>query len=278
MRSDRSYASEAILTADLLEIRGRGKSFRVAPGRNREFWNEANSGVWEPETYETFERFIRPDRDYIDIGSWIGPTVLFGCQFARRAFAVEPDPVAFADLSANVSANPFSNIQLFNGCIAEKSGKVAFGSQGDGGDSMSSMLFASGKTRWTVDALSFDDFLRAHQVGDVGFLKMDIEGGEYGVLPTMLPYLQKHRPTLHLSLHPCFLAPGDNLSYLGKLRRAGETLGPTLELLRSLGFYRNIFDTHGRKLGLAAMALLCCKAAFSVIATDSDWTPVKVAA
>lgn len=56
-----------------------------------------------------------------------------------------------------------------------------------------------------------------------------------------------------------------------------ETLGPTLALLRSLGFYRNMFDTHGNKLGLAGMALLCRKAAFSVVATDSEWTLAKTA-
>src|SRR6185312_4907037 len=90
------------------------------------------------------------------------------------------------------------NVELVEACITRRSGSVAFGNCGEGGDSVSSLLFGNRRTHWTVQALSFEDFLRRYQIGDCSFIKMDIEGGEYALLPSMRGYLRAHRPTVHL--------------------------------------------------------------------------------
>ena len=40
---------------------------------------------------------------------------------------------------------------------------------------------------------------------NVGFIKMDIEGGEMIVIPAMSEFLKLNKPVLYLSLHFCFL-------------------------------------------------------------------------
>ena len=69
-----------------LSVFAHRRAFRVqaADGR-RDFWRRVGSGLWEPQTFEVFERFLRPDRSYVDIGAWIGPTVLYGAMLSRRA-------------------------------------------------------------------------------------------------------------------------------------------------------------------------------------------------
>jgi FkbM family methyltransferase len=257
----------------MMDIEVRGRQFRVDPGRNAAFWQQVASGQWESATFAVFERFLDPAHTYLDIGCWIGPTLLYGCQLAARAYAVEPDPIAFEELQRNVALNrPTSDrVQLANLCIARKSGEVAFGSRGAGGDSTSSLLFGKKRTHWTVKALSFADFIREYGIAECNFIKMDIEGGEYLVLPGMRDYLHTHRPTLHLSLHPCYL----KLRPLGLPGRWLARLLGTWRILRCTRFYRYRYDQQGRPVSAARLLWLCrAKISLDIVLTDRPWPQV----
>ncbi|HEX4051901.1 MAG TPA: FkbM family methyltransferase [Steroidobacteraceae bacterium] len=253
-----------------MQLTLRGQPLRVDAARHGAFWNEVAQGSWEPSTFDIFERFLSADHVYLDIGCWIGPTLLYGCQIARSAYGLEPDPLAYKELERNIELNrPLSdNVRLANLCIATHSGEVAFGSRGAGGDSTSSLLFGKKKTHWTVKALTFADFLAQYAIRDVNFIKMDIEGGEYAIIPTMADWLRAHRPTLHLSLHPCYL----KLKPLGPLGRLIRRLTETRRLLHTLRFYRHIYDHHGRELS-ARQVLWACRAKISldIVLTDLPW-------
>ena len=80
-------------------------AFAVEPGAHRRFWERVARGDWEPETFVIFDRFIREDTLFVDIGAWIGSTALYGVQRADLCIAFEPDPVAFAELEINVAVN-----------------------------------------------------------------------------------------------------------------------------------------------------------------------------
>lgn len=183
------------------------KSFFVtvpdAPGA-KNFWDLVQKGGWEWETYKIFDQFLDKEHSYIDIGAWIGPTVLYGCQVARHCYAIEPDDVAFKILVENINLNPGlkSKIALFNGCISNVSGDEKLGTKTSFGDSMSSISFVEPTSYLTVKSLTLDEFAETNDIRDCNFIKMDIEGGESLVLPNMKTYLQKNRPTLFLSLHP----------------------------------------------------------------------------
>jgi FkbM family methyltransferase len=257
-----------------LRISQRGKSFAVCPGRATVFWDLVSRGAWEPETFTIFDRFLDRDHSYIDIGSWIGPTLLYACQIARRAYGIEPDPVAFEELKQNIALNTpiVDNVRLFNGCVAPKSGQVHFGSRSEAGDSTSSLLFAKGKTKWTVEGLCFEEFIRQNEISDCNFIKMDIEGGEYRVLPTMKRYLKANRPTLHVSLHPLFLGDLDNNRLWHKIARLMSRLLGTLRIIQSVRFYRHLYDHHGRAITFLRLLWVCRKSVcLDVVLTDHEW-------
>ena len=176
---------------------------------NDKFWHSFGKNGWENYTYIAFDVFLKKNRSYIDIGAWIGPTVLYGCQRAKCCYAIEPDPVAFKILQDNISLNPClkNKITLFNGCLGETCGLVglgiSFGLNDCGfGDSVSSMLFPESEKSLTVNSLTIEKLTERYNIEDCNFLKMDIEGGETILLPSMKDYLQKNKPTLHISLHP----------------------------------------------------------------------------
>ena len=253
-----------------MTVRLGGRALQVARGRNDAFWQRAQQGDWEPDTFRIFERFLDREHSYLDIGAWIGPTLLYGCQLARRAWGIEPDPLAFPELEHNIEANrPLTdNVQLVQACIAPQSGEVAFGNCGAGGDSVSSLLFGDRKTHWTVRALSFDDFIREQQIRDCNFIKMDIEGGEYQLLPTMMGWLAQHRPTLHLSLHPCHLGHRG----IASVAKAAVRWAATLRILPCLRLYRHLYDHRGRPMTLRQLLWRCrARITLDVVLTDQEW-------
>lgn len=255
----------------------RDRNLSVLSGRNDAYWQAIAQADWEPETFRIFERFVDRAHSYIDMGTFIGPTLLYGCQIARRAYGIEPDPVAFRELKHNIDANrPVTdNVELFELCIAPQSGEVAFGNCGDGGDSVSSLLFGDRKTHWTVKALSFEDFARQNAITDCNFIKIDIEGGEYQLLPTMSNYLKAHRPTLHLSLHPCHLGKR-GIGWIGKII---ARVASTLRIRPILRLYQHLYDNYGRPITFLRLLWICrAKVTVDVVLTDREWDAVPPSA
>jgi FkbM family methyltransferase len=254
-----------------------GQPIHVAAGPNDSFWRLVSTGTWEPQTYAAFRQFIDKEHSYIDMGSWIGPTLLYGSRLAKAAYGIEPDPIAFEELKGNLALNGElgANVKLFNICIAASSGDTVFGSRTEGGDSTSSLLFTAGKTVWTVKALTFADFIRQNDIRDCNFVKMDIEGGEFIVLPGMLEYLRQNRPTLLLSLHPCFIyphffedRPGINLAW--RAARVFVSFLITINVLRRLRFYRFLYDDNGNPLTFRQL-LRICRRTLTIVASDAPW-------
>jgi FkbM family methyltransferase len=194
------------------------------------FWERVWLDDWEPHTFKIFDIFLDPDHSFIDIGAWIGPTALYGCQIAKHCYAIEPDPVAFCQLKENFALNPalLAKATLSNLCIADVNGTVTLGNKTSdlGGDSMSSLLFADGPTAWRVPAVTLTQYLQDQGIDDCNFIKMDVEGAEALILPSIAELLNHTRPTLCLSLHAKYFdCPG-------------EVLLPIVEVLEK---YRHIY-------------------------------------
>lgn len=215
------------------EIEVNDRSFSVLPLPHHGFWNQVNNGEWEPETYAIFDRFLNSKSVFLDIGAWIGSTALYGAQIASETHAFEPDPVSFAELEANFQANKnepwFSSMKIHRKAVAVKTGKLKIGSKNSGGDSMSSVLFQSEGQSWQVDSVDLNTLIdRRNLSGKPLFLKIDIEGGEYNLIPTLKEFFKTQNTALCLALHPEFL--------LESLRK--QTKGFLKELRVRWAFYK----------------------------------------
>jgi FkbM family methyltransferase len=185
-------------------------SFNVEPGPHKAFWSRVGRGAWEPETYAIFSRTITDRTLFLDIGAWIGSTSLYAAQLARKTVAFEPDPVAFKELSRNVAANadaPWADRIEINECaINRDGGSFVLGGSEAGADSTSSALFPDSASQWTVQARRLPDVLKAHRdPGQPVFLKIDIEGSEYDLLPSIADIIADPLVTAFISFHPKML-------------------------------------------------------------------------
>ncbi|MBN1260762.1 MAG: FkbM family methyltransferase [Anaerolineae bacterium] len=174
------------------------------------FWRKMGRDQWEPQTFTVLSTFLNADSVYCDIGAWIGPTVIYAAKICKRVICFEPDPVAYEFLRWNIDLNALHNVTSFSIALSSRMSIQRMSSFGGHlGDSMSSLIVDRHKSQ-TVDvlALTWDTFIDLAKIEKMDFIKIDIEGGEFTLLPTLKNYLARHKPVVYLSLHAPLLDAG----------------------------------------------------------------------
>jgi FkbM family methyltransferase len=185
-----------------------GQPYQVDP-YHFAFWRAFSKGYWEPATLQIISRFTSPDTSYVDVGAWIGPTVLHGAAQAKHVYCFEPDPTALRFLNWNLDLNNVRNVTRFGLALAAKPGVFQISTFGEEpGDSKSSLLESGSDYATDVWAITWDEFLEKSQPENVSLIKVDVEGAEFDLLPTMTSYLQENKPALFLSTHAPYLPSG----------------------------------------------------------------------
>lgn len=182
-----------------MEITIHGRQFEVTE-THKAFWESVEAGKWEPYTFDILDKYVPLHDNYLDIGAWIGPTVLYASRFGTRCIAVEPDPVACEQLSDNNILNG-DEFEVHNQAIADHDGELVLGSESLG-NSMTRLEAAHpGMSVISVYCQTLDSFVRHGEIEGSMFIKMDVEGSEELILRD-IEFFKKHKPTLYLSLHP----------------------------------------------------------------------------
>jgi FkbM family methyltransferase len=185
----------------------RAATLRVADDQPT-FWDKVERGLWEPGTLALLEREIAPGTIFLDLGAWVGPTALYAAALGARVIALEADPAALSQLQRNLAANPdlAARIEVLARAVHASEGQVALGARRKPGDSMSSVLIAPGAVTWLAETIT--PAALAARIGTGGrlFIKIDIEGGEYELLPAMGPLLERPDCRALVSFHPGILS------------------------------------------------------------------------
>lgn len=172
---------------------------------NWNFWRDGFS-TWEPQTFNIFDKFLSLDKDFLDIGAWVGPTAIYASFISKSVVAVEPDPVAFSFLEKNIELNNIKNIKSLNkACSKEEfiyiNSKYCFGS---------SMSFVSttkvDETSIKINGINVNQLLK---LGDYSLIKIDIEGYEENLITDNIDLLI-NKP-IFLSIHKPFYSNATNL-------------------------------------------------------------------
>lgn len=168
-----------------------------------DFWDHLASGEWEPWTLEILSG-VRGR--YVDVGAWVGPTVI-AAKGARERVAIEPDPEARRMLLANLEEADVA-AAVWPCAVGAEAGTVTLRATRVLGNSETTMLGHGDGDPFDVPAIPL------HEVGDADLIKIDIEGAEAQVLPAARAWLDGTRPIL-VSLHPQFMDMTAVLEVLG---------------------------------------------------------------
>lgn len=214
----------------------RGNDFKLDP-YHFAFWSAASQERWEPSTFDVITKYLSPEATYIDIGAWIGPTVLHAAKQCKQVYCFEPDPTALRFLNWNLDLNELHNVHALGVAVAAEAGLLKMATFGDNpGDSKTSLLQNEAQYFVHVLAITWAEFVQKAQPENVSLIKIDTEGAEFDLVPTMREYLEDNRPALFLSTH----AP-----YLDEAKR----MDAMAALLDALSFYPNIYDEFLKPIG-----------------------------
>jgi len=184
----------------------------------------------EPSVFRAYDKYLNKEKDFLDIGAWIGPNTLYAAELSRNVIAVEPDPVAFSFLKKNVEANKFENVTLLEKAFSSKE-KVTIDSSVELGDSMTRVLDSINSNKTTVDGINMEELLL---LGDYSLIKIDIEGYESIAIPSFEDSLVKAKIPMVLSLHTSFNPMG---------QQGHQSLVQSL-----CNIYTHAFDDYGNQL------------------------------
>ncbi|MFP8644891.1 FkbM family methyltransferase [Priestia aryabhattai] len=221
----------------------------------RKIWNKIRQNTWEEETFKILDRYLKSENSYIDIGAWIGPTVLYGAHKTKHVYGVEPDSIAFKELVTNVNLNPSisSKVTCINAAITEKSGNTNLYKRGKFGNSMSSLIPTMSHKCHQVRGITIHDLISENNIENVNFIKIDIEGGEYSLIPNLYEFLKSQKPTLYLSIHPRFLKENLDLISTKDTNNSEYFKFKTEKLWESLQFYKYTYDNLGNPINKDAI-------------------------
>ena len=152
--------------------------------------------------WQALDAMMRPGKDAIEVGSNIGThTVTMERKLAgmgKRLLAVEPQPVVFQAMCANLALNALFNVAAENVACSSEAGTVTFEAPDYrkeanlGGVSMREDGIGSHHVR----ALRLDDLVPPDF--NVGLLKIDVEGFEQKVLDGATATISRFRPYIYI--------------------------------------------------------------------------------
>jgi FkbM family methyltransferase len=153
---------------------------------------------YEPAVAALFEKTLSEGDVVLDVGAHVGyytllSSVLVG--HSGEVFAFEPNPQNVFFLKKHVEINGCHNVSVIEAAVGEES-STSFFECGVG--SGKGHLSPGGQLQ--VRVVGLDHFVRDSGVAP-RFIKIDVEGGEVGVLRGSGDLLGGPRPTLFLSTH-----------------------------------------------------------------------------
>lgn len=136
----------------------------------------------------------------IDGGAYCGATSLLFAQVVGPeglVIAVEADPINFNALEQNTRSSP--TIQCVPGALWSSRTTLPFASEGNMGSSVQSSR--AGSKQITIDAFTVMDLVERFQLRRIDGIKLDIEGAEYEVIPSIEEVIRAFCPMIIFELH-----------------------------------------------------------------------------
>ncbi len=266
-------------------------SFYVDPKKLDFYWKDISNGKWEPESFVIIDTFLRPENIMIDMGCWIGPLTLYAASKGISVHSIDPDHVAIKDLKENIALNShLNNISVYELGISDNDGIEALYARTNFGYSSSSLLNRTrDRLSVSIPTTTFNKFIENNGINKIDFIKIDIEGGEWKVLPSISETLRNLKfPTLYISFHfdyllQHFIYRAFKIKILGILlfkyfkpiivllfhKKIERTITGVLDALNE---YENIYNLNGqllKKANVKKMKLL--RKDTSLVFTNKIW-------
>ena len=176
---------------------------------NLNFWKKIYP-TWEPDTFAIFDKLLKKNKVFIDIGAWIGTTSMYGCRKSKHVYSIEADNLSIKDLSLNLSNNCIdNNYTIINKAVFNEDnttinfGKNIFMKDSKMNDSTSQIINKNSSYSTQVKTITIDSILKKYNIepSSISLIKVDIEGGEENILNDLYYLYKNHKVPIYISMH-----------------------------------------------------------------------------
>ena len=170
---------------------------------------------------------IRPGMIVLDVGSNIGETLLHFAKIVGPqgfVYGFEPVSETFEKCRKNISLNPFSNLMLLQTALSDVEEELFYDARtfnNSGGISMSKIQHAGSNM---TTSCKLDSFISKQNVGQVDFIKIDVEGFETNILKGAKETCLRLKPLLYVEVDDA------------NLKSKGSSADELLHLIESYGY------------------------------------------
>ena len=173
--------------------------------RNHWFFNEFETHGWEPQTYFTYKNYLTKETTYVDIGTWVGLTVMFASEIGvNKIYGIEANKLSYELTCENCKMNKLTEkATIDNLCILDRDNTlVHFGSTNSSETSSASSIKGNS---WLIPSIKLMTYLKEKNIQDDKlFIKIDIEGAEELIVEDLKNLAEKKDIIIYLSIHPTF--------------------------------------------------------------------------
>jgi FkbM family methyltransferase len=170
-------------------------------------------GFYERQETAILIDILRSGMCVVDVGANWGYYTLLAAQIVGscgRVISLEPHPSLFKLLDENIRLNNLTSVTPLCIAASNRDGEMNLAgfdeSQCNSGTSRLTETASEGVNNFRVKSRLLEPLLDAHNIGDVDLLKIDIEGGEGLVVPTLHSGLSQRRfKRILIELHPAAL-------------------------------------------------------------------------
>jgi FkbM family methyltransferase len=170
---------------------------------------------------------LPPNPIIVDIGGYIGDFSIYAAKYlnAGRVIVYEPTAENFQILKQNIENNGYTDrITAFNKAVSD-SHEVTLNVQIQESQEVhvSAYWYQQGEQR-SIPSTTLSDLFQAHQLDSIDLLKVDCEGGEYDIFPTVPDHVLNRIGNIVFEYHRVdgFETKLDRV--FNRLRSAGFTL------------------------------------------------------
>ena len=153
------------------------------------------NGIYEEFETNFVKKEIKKGDVVLDIGANIGYYTLIFAKLVGetgKVFAFEPDPINFSLLKKNIEINGYKNVVLIQKAVSDKSEKLKlFLSETNNGDHRIYNWDGSRKSV-EIESIKLDEYFEDTKQR-INFIKMDIQGAEYGAVSGMTNLLNQNK-------------------------------------------------------------------------------------
>jgi FkbM family methyltransferase len=224
------------------------------------------TGVYEPAVAALIRQRLRPGDTFVDVGANIGYFSLVAARAVGatgEVLAFEPSPEVRRALADNLRLNGITNVVVKEEALGPSHGEVTFFTGPARDTGLGSLRRMDEGSTIRVSQIPFDEV--AAGVDRITMVKIDVEGGESGVLEGMIRTLAARHPDIIVEVTDAFLRP------------LGSSARELLALLRSHGYRVWRLDDTGALAAIESQAdLEQCPSQFNAFcsanmaATDTE--------